>query len=115
MSLRIARKSVVSEEITSSEVSPEEKRDLRRLGMKDSWGSMEGLLGDGGRGLKAPGAGLRECLPGRRHPCFLTWRSELNGLLVFQGTWIMLSDQEKLTGINAKFVPKGLSSLVDMA
>ena len=86
-----------------------------QLSVKDSWGSVEGLLGDRGRGLKASGAGLRECLPGRRHPCFLTWWSELNSLLVFQGTWIMLSDQEKLTGINAKFVPKGLSSLVDMA
>lgn len=51
--MRIARKSVVSEEITSSEVSPEEKRGLRRLGMKDTCGSVQGLLGDEGRGLKA--------------------------------------------------------------
>lgn len=76
---------------------------------------MEGLLGDEGRGCKAPGAGLRECLPGGRPPCFLTWWSELNGLIVFQGTWIMLPDHKKLIAINAKLVPKGLCSLVDMA
>lgn len=58
---------------------------------------------------------LRGCLPGRRPPCFLTWWSELSGLIVFQGTWIMSPDHRKLAAINAKLVPKGLCSLVDMA